>query len=183
MPLIWKLFHLITAFALIAGLIARNITFRLAQRATALPALAALLSASLALERWLVIPGSMLVLASGGLSAWLGHWAFLSSSGQPTWLLGALIVYLSLIPLIGAVLAPRRAKREQALTTAVAANQITPELTATLNDRAVRWLASTRRWLFSSCWCHGSEAVLTSQPERRRTRWRDPARAAAYRGR
>ena len=44
-----------------------------------------------------------------------------------------------LIPLIGAVLAPRRAKRERAFTTAVAANQITPEPTVALNDRAVRW--------------------------------------------
>ncbi len=67
---------------------------------------AALLNASLAFERWLVIPRFMLVLASGGVAAWSGHWAYRSSTGQPTWLLGALIVYLSLIPLIGTVLAP-----------------------------------------------------------------------------
>lgn len=138
MILIWKLLHLLTVFALIAGLVGRNLTFRMAQHARGLDAVAACLSASLAFERWFVIPGSTLVLVTGGIAAWSGHWGFRTASGQPTWLLVALIVYLSLLPVIGAVLAPRRARREQALAASVAAGRMTPELTAALHDPAVQ---------------------------------------------
>jgi uncharacterized membrane protein len=136
--LVWKLLHLITVLALVGGLIGRNVTFRMAQRSQDLSALAALLSASLALEQWLVIPGSMLVLLTGGVAAWTGNWQF-RAAGQPTWLLVASIVYLSLIPVIAVVLAPRRAKRTAALAEAVTANRITSDLTASLNDPAVKW--------------------------------------------
>ena len=137
--MIWKLLHLISVLALVAGLIGRNVTFRMAQRSQDLSALAALLFASLAFERWLVIPGSMLVLLTGGIAAWMGNWHFISSDRQPTWLLVASIVYLSLIPVIAVVLAPRRARREAALADAVTANRISSELTASLNDPAVKW--------------------------------------------
>jgi len=135
---IWKLLHVISVLALVAGLIGRNVTFRMAQRSQDLSALAALLFASLAFERWLVIPGSLVVLLTGGIAAWAGHWQF-RAAGQPTWLLVATIVYLSLIPVIAMVLAPRRARREAVLAEAVAANRITSELTVALNDPAVKW--------------------------------------------
>src|SRR5262245_5616305 len=110
----------------------------MAQRSQELSPLAALLFASLAFERWLVIPGSMLVLLTGGIAAGSGLCQF-RAAGQPTWLLVATIVYLSLIPVIAMVLAPRRAKREAALAQAVTANRITSELTAALHDPAVKW--------------------------------------------
>ena len=150
MSVVWKLLHLLTVLALVAGLIGRNITFRMAQRSQDLSALAALLSASLGFERRLVIPGSMLVLLTGRVAVWTGHWQF-RSAGQPTWLLVATILYLSLIPVIAIVLAPRRARREAALAEAVTANRITSELTAALNDPAVNGPGSTKAWSSQLC--------------------------------
>ena len=137
--LLLKLLHLTTVVAFLAGIVGRAVTFSHASRAATFPAAAGLLAASEIFDRWLVIPGSLLVLLTGGAAAGVGHWSFRTPEGSPTWLLTAVILYLSLIPLVAIVLAPRRRRRESALQAAFQAGEMTPELRAALADPAVRW--------------------------------------------
>jgi len=88
----------------------------------------------------------MLVLLTGGVLAGLAHWPFWNTSGTPSWLLVALLLYLSLIPVIAAVLAPRARHREAALHASIAAGRMNNELARALTDPAVTW-ARRYEWL------------------------------------
>ena len=93
-----------------------------------------------------MIPGSILVLLTGGALAGLAHWPFRATNGAPTWLLVALLIYLSLIPVIAVVLSPRRRRREAALHASIAALRLTDEIAAALADPVVTW-ARRYEWL------------------------------------
>jgi len=88
----------------------------------------------------------MLVLLTGGALAGLAHWPFRAASGGPTWLLVAVLVYLSLIPVIAVVLAPRGRRREAALHASIASRRLTDELARALADPLVTW-ARRYEWL------------------------------------
>jgi len=138
-----KLLHIASVIALFAGLVGRAVTYRQAQQTTEIAALPPLLRASGWFDRFLVIPGSILVLLTGGALAGLAHWPFRATNGAPTWLLVALLAYLSLIPVIAVVLAPRRRRRESALDASIAARRLTEELGSALADQGLTW---TRRY-------------------------------------
>lgn len=146
MLLLLKLLHIASVLALFAGLVGRAVTYRRAQQTTELAALDPLLTASGWFDRFLVIPGSMLVLLTGGALAGLADWPFRSINGAPTWLLIALLVYLSLIPVIAVALAPRARRREAALHASMAAGRLTDELASALADPVVTW-ARRYEWL------------------------------------
>jgi hypothetical protein len=67
-----RLAHAVIAIGFIAGLIGRSMAFRAARRSTTIEAVDALLGLSEWLDTRLVIPGSILVLLSGGIAAVLG---------------------------------------------------------------------------------------------------------------
>ena len=146
MLLLLKLLHIASVLALFAGLVGRAVTYRQARQSTELAALVPLLEASGWFDRFLVIPGSMLVLLTGGALADLAHWPFRTGSGTPTWLLVALLVYLSLVPVIAVVLVPRRRRREAAFHASIAARRLTNELASALADPVVTW-ARRYEWL------------------------------------
>ena len=131
-----RLSHVILAVAFIAGLVGRAVAFRQARGARTLEATAALLALSEWFERRLVVPGSLLVLASGVAIAWIGRWPLLTGA-RPSWLLVSLILLLLPIGFIPTVLVPRRARREAALAAALEAGRRTPELDAALRNRIV----------------------------------------------
>jgi hypothetical protein len=90
-------------------------------------------------DRFFVIPGSMAVLVAGLITMFVQH----RSLADETWLLVALILYLSLIPLVPLVFLPRGKIFEGAMADAKSAGQVTPALRAALDDRAVwgaRWV-------------------------------------------
>lgn len=132
-----RLSHVILAVAFIAGLVGRAVAFRQARSASTLEATAALLTLSDWFDRWLVVPGSILVLVSGIAIAWIGRWPLVTGSGRPTWLLVSLILLLLPVGFIPTVLVPRRARRQAALAAALEAGRRTAELDAAVRSTIV----------------------------------------------
>lgn len=114
-------------------------TWRHARTAIAASTTVALLRASDDFDRLMVIPGSLVVLVLGLITAWLGGWPILGflTGNDSNWLLVALILYLSPIPFIPLYLAPRRKVRHVLIERAKAENEVSAELAAALSDPGV----------------------------------------------
>jgi hypothetical protein len=125
------------AVAFIAGLIGRAVAFRQARTATTLDATATLQALSDWFDRRLVVPASLLVLVSGIVISWVGHWPLLTSTGRPSWLLVSLALLLLPVGFIPSVLVPQRVRRQAALAVAVQVGRRTPELEAALSAPVV----------------------------------------------
>lgn len=135
--LLLKLAHILCVVAFLAGLIGRTLV-RL--RIPAIGSFSALQETIVLVghfDDWLVIRGSQLTLVTGLLLGWAGGWPYLAA-GHPTWILVALILFLSLIPLVIFIFLPRGRAFATVFKSAIAVRQITPELRAALADPAVR---------------------------------------------
>ena len=138
--LFMKLLHVLAAFWLIAGVVGRDFAFWQAGRATSVQAVQGLLHLSDFLERWAVIPVSVLGLIFGLIVTWMQKWplfGFLQGAAS-NWLLVSSILFIG----ISAVIAPlrlieRRKQRAKALDEAIVLGAITPALTAALHDKVV----------------------------------------------
>jgi hypothetical protein len=89
-------------------------------------------------DKRMVIPGSMAVLLFGLVAAFTGDVSF-SENG---WLLLALVLYLSLIPIVPLVFVPKGRVFDAALEDAASKGEPTPALREAMADRAVlgaRW--------------------------------------------
>jgi hypothetical protein len=137
--LIFRLLHILAAFWFIAGLLGRWAAFAQARRAGDIGPASTLLRLSELFEGTMVIPGSMVVLALGLLTAWAQSQPVLGVLGgaQTNWLLVSLVLSLSMIPIVALLLAPRRKRRRAALEVALTQGTITAELRAALDDRIV----------------------------------------------
>jgi uncharacterized membrane protein len=130
------LLHVLVAFWFVAGLIGRNVTFAKVRASSDLRTVEDLMELGGRFERLMVIPGSFGVLVAGLLAAW--------AEGQPLagegnwWLLISLVLFVSLAVLVPAVFLPRGKVFERVLEDARARGEVTPELTASLRDPAVR---------------------------------------------
>jgi hypothetical protein len=134
----WLLCHVVSAFWFVAGLAGRDVTIARARAASDIETIRALCDTAGVFDKRMVIPGSMLVLVFGLVTAFTGHWSF----GDNGWLLVALILFLSLIPLVPLVFLPRGKVFDAALAGAVETGEPTPALGAAFADRAVgaaRW--------------------------------------------
>ena len=134
------LLHVISAFALIAGLIGREGTRAYARRQEKLDIFVPLIALSGWFENKLVIPGSNAVLVTGLASAWLRGWPLLGVlQGSPiNWLFVSLLLYLATIPLVTLIFIPRGKIFAQKLADAQSQGFITPEVRATMEDPIVR---------------------------------------------
>jgi uncharacterized membrane protein len=134
------LFHIISAFALIAGLVGRELARAYARRQENIESFAALIGLSRWFELWLANHGSHAVLIFGLLAAWTRGWPILGIlQGSPVnWVLASLLLYLSFIPLVFLVFIPRGKKFRQALAEARSGGIVTPALVAQLDDPVVR---------------------------------------------
>ncbi len=132
--------HVAAAFGLVTGLLGWDILLGQARRSDDIRKVEDLVSGAGPFERYLVVPGSFVVLILG-IVAWraeeLPFW------GEGTrWVTVSLFLVLTLIPLIPLVFIPRGTVFEAALNGAIEADQVTPELTAAFNDpvvAAARW--------------------------------------------
>jgi uncharacterized membrane protein len=88
----------------------------------------------------MVRPSSFVVLATGLFAAWLRGWPILGPlQGSPIrWTFTALLVYLSIIPVIVFIFVPRGNVFQQRLAEAEAAGSVTPALRAAITDPWVR---------------------------------------------
>jgi hypothetical protein len=133
---VWKLLHVLGAFALVTGLVGRTVTIAEARRAIDIGRVEALANAAGRFERLMVQPGSFIVLALGLITMWAqgrspvgdGNW----------WLLISLLLYLGVAALVPLVFLPRGKRFDAALRAAIADGAITPELNAAFHDPAVQ---------------------------------------------
>jgi Predicted integral membrane protein (DUF2269) len=134
----WLVCHIASAFWFVAGLAGRDVTLARARISADIAAMKSLTDAAGVFDKRMVIPGSMAVLVFGLVTAFAGGWSF-SDNG---WLLLALVLYLSLIPLVPLVFLPRGKVFDAAMEDAVSKGEATPALREALADRAVlgaRW--------------------------------------------
>jgi predicted integral membrane protein DUF2269 len=135
-----RFLHVVSAIGLVTGLVARDMILGQARRSDDIGRVKTLLETAGPFERFLVIPGSFAVLAFGLLTWWAEHLPLWGEGVR--WLPVALLVFASSIPLVPLVFLPRGVVFEAALSAAVDAGRVTPELTQALRDpvvAAARW--------------------------------------------
>ncbi len=134
-----KYLHILSAIWMVSGLLGRGLTQQAARASQDINKTTTLMEFSNVFEKYMVIPGSMVVLGLGLFTAWAQGApliGFLQGS-QTNWLLASLVLYLTSIPIIPLVFLPRGKIFEKALTEAQVQNRVTPELKAAFSDRAV----------------------------------------------
>jgi hypothetical protein len=144
-----KAVHILTVLWLVGGVVGRDICHRGAARTDDLHALRTLIGLGSVFERTMVRPATFVVLVTGLLAAWRLGWPILGvlQGASINWVLTALLIYLSMIPIIIFVFLPRGRVFRQALQEASAQGIVTPGLRAALADPAVR--AARRYELFT----------------------------------
>src|SRR3954452_4621167 len=100
--LLVKLVHLLTAIWFISGLLGRWIALRQAGRASEVRVAFELSELAGRFERLMVIPGSLLVLVLGLITAWVAGLPVLGflQGASTNWLLASLVIYLSTFLLV-----------------------------------------------------------------------------------
>ncbi len=138
--LLFRFLHILSAVMLVGGVIARQLTRSYAARAESPQAIAQAFRAADPIERFMVIPGSMLVLIFGvvlSLIAKAPVFGFLQGAPQ-NWLLVSIILLIVTFILVPAVFLPRGKVFGQRLAEALEQGEITPALRQSLNDPVVR---------------------------------------------
>lgn len=131
--------HVASAFWFVTGLIGRDVILGRARRSDDLARIRVLLEASGPFERILVIPGSFAVLSLGILTWWAEKLPLWGQGSR--WVPVSLIVFASTIPLVPLIFLPRGKAFNAALTSAIEAGRVTPDLTAAFRDP---WVAAAR---------------------------------------
>jgi hypothetical protein len=140
LSLLFKLLHVLSAMALVTGLVGRWITNAQAARSASLESMEALLGAGLRFER-MVIGASFAVLISGLLTAWLIGLPILGAleGAQTNWILVSLALFvLLMVVLPPLVFLPAGRAFEAARAAAHRAKAKTPELHAAFANQRVR---------------------------------------------
>jgi len=137
--LILKLLHVLSAFWFIGGLLGRQVCLAQAGRTREFPVFLSLLSLSGRFEERFLIPGQLAVLAFGLLTAWQQGQPLLGvlQGASANWLFVSLLLFLSSIPLVVLVFLPRGRRFAELLEAARARGEVTPELSAGLQDPVV----------------------------------------------
>lgn len=131
--------HVFMVFWLVAGILGRDVVYRQAARATDLARLRHYVELGSVFELRMVRPATSAVLIAGLIAAWARGWPILGflQGGTVNWVLAAILIYLSIVPVIVFVFVPRGKVFRAALDEAIELNQVTPKLTAALHDPAV----------------------------------------------
>ena len=134
-----KVVHALVGIWFVAGLIGRWMTLAQAARATDVGSLRTMLGLSARFER-IVVVGSTIVLILGIATAIAQGRPFLGplQGARIDWLFVALLLYLSILPLIPLVFIPRGRRFEAALHDATARGEITDALRAAFADPITR---------------------------------------------
>ena len=138
-PALLVVVHVLTVFWLVAGLVGRDTCYAQAGRARELPALRTLAGLGGVFDRTMVRPATFVVLLTGLGAAWARGWPVLGflQGGSANWVLAALLVYLSSVPLIFLVFLPKGRVYRLALEDAIGRDEVTPALRAALRDPVV----------------------------------------------
>jgi uncharacterized membrane protein len=133
--------HILSVLWLVAGVAGRGACTGLAGRTDDFNTVRTLMQAAHTFEMKMVRPSSFFILATGLITARMGGWPILGflQGASVNWVLAALVIYLTIIPVILFVFLPRGRIYRKALQEAGARGTVTPELRAALHDPAVRW--------------------------------------------
>jgi magnesium-transporting ATPase (P-type) len=142
--LLGTLLHVVVAVIFMAGLIGRWILLTRAARAEDVETAFLLSDAAAPFER-LVILFSQLILVTGLFAAWVRGYPWIGF-GTP-WIVAAIVLTLSVLPLVYFLLVPRSRIFEAAMADARQRGSWTPELRTAFRDPGV---ALARRWEFVS---------------------------------
>lgn len=139
LAIVTKLLHVLTVIWFISGLLGRWLALGQAAKTTNVQTVSDLLKLSGIFERRMVIPGWQAVFLLGLVTAWLQGWPLLGflQGANSNWVLVAIVLFLTQLPLVPFVFLPRGRIFGQALEQSVSQGQVTPELTAAFSDRAV----------------------------------------------
>jgi hypothetical protein len=131
--------HVLMVFWLVAGVLGRDLIYRQAARATDLARLRHYVELGGIFELRMVRPATSAVLIAGLIAAWARGWPILGflQGGAVNWVLTAILIYLTIIPVIVFVFVPRGKVFRAALDEAIELGRVTPRLTAALKDPAV----------------------------------------------
>ncbi len=139
--LVIRFLHVASAIVLVGGVIARQLTRSLAERSEDPKAIALIFRAADPIERYMVIPGSMLVIVFGvflALVVGAPILGFLQGASR-NWLLVANLLIISFFILVPTVFLPRGKVFARHLEQAIQSGEVTPALRAALNDSVVRF--------------------------------------------
>jgi hypothetical protein len=125
--------HVLSVFALVAGMFGRTFAGRQAARETDVKLLASQVALANRFEARMLRPGSWLVLITGFAIAGRAHIPILGTR----WLLISIITYLTIIPLIVLVFVPRAKALQTVLAQAATEGRVTPGLRAAVNDPVI----------------------------------------------
>lgn len=139
--LLIKYLHELTAMWFIAGIIGRQLVRHLARRSDDIHQFAYLSEAAGQFEKWMVIPGNLLVMGLGVLLALRGGWPLFGflQGADANWLLLTNMLLVVGVVLVPAVYVPRGKRFDQELQNALKQGKITPALTTLLDDPVVKW--------------------------------------------
>jgi uncharacterized membrane protein len=138
--LVVKFLHELAAFWFIAGIIGRQLVRHLARRSDNIHHFAMLTQVAGRFESLMVIPGNLLVIILGVITALMGGWpilGFLQGADQ-NWLLVTNLILLAGFFVVPLIYLPRGKLFDRLLQEALAAGQMTPELNAALDDPIVK---------------------------------------------
>lgn len=131
--------HVLIAIWFISGLLGRWLALSHAAKATDVRVAFEMSELAGRFERLMVIPGSILVLVLGLLTAWVQGQPMLGflQGASTNWLFVSIVVYLSSLPLVPLVFLPRGARFAEALQGALARGEVTSELNSAFADPVV----------------------------------------------
>jgi uncharacterized membrane protein len=141
MYVLLRFLHIASAIAFVGGVFSRQLARSVALRCDRPQDIALGFRVADPIERFMVIPGSILATLFGVLLALVaGVPMFGFIQGAPSnWLLAANVLILSELILVPGVFLPRGKVFRQQLEEAVRRGQVTPELRACMNDPIVRF--------------------------------------------
>jgi hypothetical protein len=138
---VFKFLHELAAFWFIAGIIGRQLVRHLARRSDTVHHFAMLTQVAGRFESLMVIPGNLLVIVLGVITALIGGWPILGflQGSEENWLLVTNVILLAGFFVVPLIYLPRGKVFDSVLAQAITAGQMTQELEAVLDDPVVKW--------------------------------------------
>lgn len=139
--LIVKFLHILAVAITTGGMFARQLVRGIAKKSDDVKTVASLTQVVLRIDRTMVIPWSSAMLVFGIILAVMMKWPIFGffQGADKNWLLLSIILLIIMQVLIPSVFLPHNKKVAELLQTAASKGQVTPELSATLNDQKNAW--------------------------------------------
>jgi hypothetical protein len=137
---ILKLFHIIAAFALIGGMMARSVVMARAKSSTTIQQTALFLQLGNFFTTKMVSIGGLATFFLGIITALVQGWPVLGflQGGKYNWVFASLVLNLLIYVSVFTVSIPRGKAIGEAIGPALGKGEITPELSATINHGALK---------------------------------------------